>query len=89
MTNRYTFKVSLCLLFSFLFLTFIAKSQVTTSSISGIIKDGKGAVIEKISGAGSNYESDYAETENITVEFTSDSSEARFGAIIKAAKVIY
>jgi thermitase len=54
-----------------------------------IIKDGKGAVIEKISGAGSNYESDYAETENITVEFTSDSSEARFGAVIKAAKVIY
>lgn len=54
-----------------------------------IIKDGKGAVIEKISGAGVNYESDYAETESITVEFTSDSSEARFGAVIKAAKVIY
>ena len=54
-----------------------------------ILKDGKGAVIEKISGAGSNYETDYAETEKITVEFTSDSSEARFGAIIRSAKVIY
>ena len=54
-----------------------------------ILKDGKGAVIEKISGAGVNYETDYAETESITVEFTSDSSEARFGAIVRSAKVIY
>lgn len=54
-----------------------------------ILKDAKGTVIEKISGAGSNYETDYAETESITVEFTSDSSEARFGAVIKNVKVIY
>ena len=54
-----------------------------------ILKDGKGSVVEKLSGAGQNYETDYAETESITVEFTSDSSEARFGAIIKNAKVIY
>ena len=54
-----------------------------------IIKDGKGSVVEKISGAGQNYETDYAETESVTVEFTSDSSEARFGTIIKNAKVIY
>jgi subtilisin family serine protease len=54
-----------------------------------ILKDAKGTVIEKISGSGSNYETDYAETESITVEFTSDSSEARFGAVIKNVKVIY
>ena len=54
-----------------------------------ILKDAKGTVIEKISGAGSNYETDYAETESITVEFTSDSSEAKFGAVIKNVKVIY
>jgi subtilisin family serine protease len=53
------------------------------------IKDGNGAVVEKLSGAGQNYETDYAETEKITVEFSSDSSEARWGAIIKNAKVIY
>jgi subtilisin family serine protease len=53
------------------------------------IKDGNGAVIEKLSGAGQNYETDYAETEKITVEFSSDSSEARWGAVIKNAKVIY
>ncbi len=54
-----------------------------------VLKDGKGSVIEKLSGAGQNYETDYAETESVTVEFTSDSSEARFGAVIKNAKVIY
>jgi thermitase len=54
-----------------------------------IVKDAKGAVVEKISGAGQNYETDYAETESVTVEFTSDSSEARWGAVIRNAKVIY
>ena len=54
-----------------------------------ILKDAKGVVVEKISGLGTNYETDYAETESITIEFTSDSSEARFGTIIKNVKVIY
>jgi thermitase len=54
-----------------------------------IIKDGKGQVIEKISGSGRNYESDYAETENITIEFTSDSSQTGWGAVVKQVKVIY
>ncbi len=54
-----------------------------------IVKDAKGAVVEKISGAGQNYETDYAETDSVTVEFTSDSSEARWGAVIRNAKVIY
>lgn len=54
-----------------------------------ILKDANGVVIEKVSGAGQNYETDYAETDSITVEFTSDSSETRFGAIIRSVKVIY
>lgn len=67
----------------------IEKYETEASYDFVILKDGKGAVIEKISGSGTNYETDYAETESITVEFTSDSSEARFGAIIRNAKVIY
>jgi hypothetical protein len=43
MTKIYTCKTSLCLLISFLFLSYLGNSQVTTSSISGIIKDSKGA----------------------------------------------
>ena len=67
----------------------IEKYETEASYDFVIFKDAKGAVIERISGSGTNYETDYAETETITVEFTSDSSEARFGAIIKNAKVIY
>ena len=54
-----------------------------------ILKDAKGTVIERLSGSGSNYETDYAETDSITVEFTSDSSEVRYGTLIKQVKVIY
>jgi subtilisin family serine protease len=54
-----------------------------------ILKDAKGTVIERLSGSGTNYETDYAETDSVTVEFTSDSSETRFGTIIKQVKVIY
>lgn len=53
------------------------------------LKDSKGQVIEKISGAGTNYESDYTESDSVTVEFTSDSSQARWGVSIKEVKVIY
>jgi hypothetical protein len=53
------------------------------------LKDAKGVAIEKISGLGANYESDYAETDSITVEFSSDSSEAKWGFILKEVKVIY
>jgi thermitase len=52
-------------------------------------KDAKGGVVEKISGSGSNYETDYAETDSVTVEFTSDSSQTRWGVLIKEVKVIY
>lgn len=53
------------------------------------LKDAKGNLVEKISGKETNYETDYAETDSITVEFTSDTSEARWGVIIKDVKVIY
>ena len=54
-----------------------------------ILKDGNGKVVEKISGKGENFESDYAETDSITVEFTTDSSTTKWGAVIKQVKVIY
>lgn len=52
-------------------------------------KDAKGSVVERLSGSGVNYETDYAETDSVTVEFSSDSSETRFGTTIKNVKVIY
>lgn len=53
------------------------------------LKDAKGAVIEKLSGQGGKYETDYTETQSVTVEFTSDSSQTKWGAVIKEVKVIY
>jgi hypothetical protein len=53
------------------------------------IKDAKGNVVEKISGTGVNYDSDYAETDSITLEFTSDSSQTKWGVSVKEVKVIY
>ena len=53
------------------------------------IKDAKGSVIEKLSGNGLNYETDYTESDTITVEFNSDTSLTRWGVVIREAKVIY
>lgn len=53
------------------------------------LKDAKGQVIEKISGAGTNYETDYTESDSVTVEFSSDSSQTRWGVSIREVKVIY
>lgn len=52
-------------------------------------KDAKGTVMEKLSGKGENYETDYTETNSVTVEFSSDSSQSRWGVVIKDVKVIY
>jgi thermitase len=52
-------------------------------------KDAKGVVVEKLSGTGANYETDYAETDSVTVEFSSDSSQTKWGVVIKDVKVIY
>jgi thermitase len=53
------------------------------------IKDQKGNVVEKISGAGTSYETDYLEGDSITVEFSSDSSQVKWGVLVREAKVIY
>lgn len=53
------------------------------------LKDANGAVIEKVSGAGQNYSTDYAETDSVTIEFTSDSSTTKWGVMVKEVKVIY
>lgn len=54
-----------------------------------ILKDAKGTVLEKISGSGQNYETDYVEGDQLTLQFTSDSSQTRWGYVVKEAKVIY
>ncbi len=54
-----------------------------------VFKDGEGVEIEKVSGSGTHYETDYAETDSVSVEFTSDSSQTRWGAVIREVKVIY
>jgi thermitase len=52
-------------------------------------RDANGVVMDKLSGSGTNYETDYTETNTITIEFSSDSSQTRWGAMIKEVKVIY
>ena len=53
------------------------------------IKDGKGEVIEKLTGSGGRYETDYVDTDSVSVEFTSDSSQVKWGVAIREVKVIY
>lgn len=67
----------------------IERYETETNYDFVIFKDAKGNVVEKLSGNGSNYETDYAETDSITVEFTSDSSQTKWGAVIRDVKVIY
>jgi len=67
----------------------IEKFDIETNYDFLILKDGKGSVLEKLTGKGSEYETDYAETDSVTLEFTSDSSESRYGVLIKKVKVIY
>lgn len=52
------------------------------------MKDASGAVLEKISGAGNAYVTDYAETDTVTLEFTSDSSQTKWGYLIKEVQFI-
>ena len=52
------------------------------------IKDASGGVIEKLSGAGDSYVTDYAETDSISIEFTSDSSQTKWGYEIQEVQYI-
>jgi subtilisin family serine protease len=53
------------------------------------IKDNTGVAIQKISGTGTNYTTEYVEGDSVTVEFKSDSSQVGYGVKIEAAQVIY
>ena len=53
------------------------------------VRDAKGATVEKLSGTGANYETEYAETDSVTIEFSADAIQERWGLVIKEAKVIY
>jgi thermitase len=52
------------------------------------IQDAKGAEAEKISGAGTNYVSEYVEGDTVKLKFTSDSSLNKWGYLIKQIEVI-
>lgn len=68
----------------------VIKKYDTERSYDNIsIKDAKGALVEKVSGAGEEYVTDYAEGDTITVEFSSDSSKNGWGVMIEDAKVVY
>jgi hypothetical protein len=54
-----------------------------------ILKNSAGTVVEKVSGKGANYTTDYIEGDSFTLEFTSDSSDNRWGARIKEVQVLY
>lgn len=52
-------------------------------------KDAKGAVFERVSGTGQKYVTDFTETDTVTVEFTTDSSQVYWGVLLKEVQVIY
>jgi thermitase len=83
MTKTYTFPGAK-------YVKFVIEKYDTEANYDFItFKDAKGTVIEKVSGAGQNYETDYTQSNSVTVEFTSDTSQTRWGAVIKEVKVIY
>ena len=72
------------------YVKFVVEKYDTESGYDFVtFKDAKGVVMEKLSGKGENYETDYTETDTVTVEFSSDSSQTRWGVVIKEVKVIY
>jgi thermitase len=52
------------------------------------IKNSAGEAVEKVSGAGENYVSEYVEGDSITIEFTSDSSVNKWGFNIEEYQYI-
>jgi subtilisin family serine protease len=72
------------------YVKFVVEKYDTESGYDFVtFKDAKGIVMEKLSGKGENYETDYTETNSVTVEFSSDSSQTKWGVVIKEVKVIY
>lgn len=54
-----------------------------------ILRNAEGEIIENISGSGLSFETDYIETNIITVEFTSNATSTSVGSVIRNVKVIY
>ncbi len=54
-----------------------------------VLRNARGAIINNISDSGQRYETDYIETNLITVEFTSNATSTSIGSIIRNVKVIY
>jgi thermitase len=52
------------------------------------VRNSSRAEVEKISGAGESYTSDYVEGDTMIIEFTSDTSVARWGFIVNEVEVI-
>ncbi|MBY0413153.1 MAG: hypothetical protein K2Q18_03260, partial [Bdellovibrionales bacterium] len=50
------------------------------------IADGAGQTIEKVTGAGTNYTSDYVEGDTVTINFVSDRSMTKWGYLIQAVE---
>ncbi len=53
------------------------------------LKNNKGSIVEKITGKGDNLVTDYVEGDSFTLEFSSDTSDNRWGATIKEIQVLY
>jgi thermitase len=67
----------------------IEKYDTEVDSDVILFKDGTGEIVDKVSGLGENYETDYAEGDTITINFNTDSSFVSWGALIREVKVIY
>lgn len=53
------------------------------------VKNSAGAMIEKVSGEGANYITDYVEGDTLTVDFHSDRTVNKWGFLVEEVQVIY
>lgn len=67
----------------------IEKLDSSTNIDLIVLRNADGLIINNISGSGNNYETDYIETNLITVEFTSNATSTSIGSVIRNVKVIY
>lgn len=67
----------------------IQKSDPSNNINLIVVRNANGLIINNISGSGNNYETDYIETNLITVEFTSNATSTSIGSVIRNVKVIY
>jgi thermitase len=65
----------------------VAKYDLETGYDYLRIADGAGTTIEKVSGAGVNYTTDYVEGDTVTINFVSDRSMTKWGYLIQEIEV--